>query len=76
MINHSQHYVDPNDATLHTNTIEGVWTQVKGKFKRMSGTRKNGPLLDTYLQEFSWRRLYGDAAFHHIVNDIAQLYPV
>ena len=29
-INHDLHYVDPNDPSLHTNTIEGLW----GKFKR------------------------------------------
>ena len=27
-INHDLHYVDPNDPSLHTNTIEGLW----GKF--------------------------------------------
>ena len=48
-INHDLYYVHPDDATLHTNGIEGLW----GKFKRwlpQSG-RYN---LEEYMWLFMW----------------------
>jgi transposase-like protein len=79
-INHTLHYVDPNDRTLHTNTVEGMWNCVKRKFKRMNGTRKEGPLLNSYLQQFMscmWRENFGkEDAFHNIINHIIQQYPL
>ena len=38
VVNHQLHFVDPNDATLHTNTIEGAWANIKAKFRAMHGT--------------------------------------
>ena len=29
VVNHDEGYVDPDDKTLHTNTIEGVWSLLK-----------------------------------------------
>jgi transposase-like protein len=71
-VNHSLHVVDPHDAEIHTNRVEGMWSNVK----RMSGTRKEGPLLDTYLQEFMWMQQFGNEPFHNLVNHIIEQYNV
>ena len=50
MVNHSENFVDPVTAA-HTNTIEGFWSKVKKKLKRMSGTFRDKPA--GYLDEFN-----------------------
>ena len=39
MVNHSENFVDPYTGA-HSNTIQGLWSQVKRKLKAMSGTTK------------------------------------
>ena len=53
MVNHSENFVDPY-TRAHTNTIEGVWSQVKRKLKVMIRTSK----LPSYLDEFNWQKIY------------------
>ena len=38
VVNHTLHFVDPNDQTLHFNTVEGSWGNCKAKFCAMHGT--------------------------------------
>ncbi|KAG1708474.1 putative transposase-like protein [Nymphon striatum] len=38
VVNHSLNFVDPNDPSVHTNTVEGSWANCKTKFKQMHGT--------------------------------------
>ena len=66
-VNHSKNFVDPNTG-VHTNTIEGIWSMVKRKFKRMSGTPYQH--LPGYLDEFMWRRRHDDH-FVAILEDMA-----
>lgn len=33
-VNHSIHFVDPNDDSVHTNTIEGSFAFIKAKFRQ------------------------------------------
>ena len=42
MVNHSENIVDPY-TEVHSNTIEGLWSQVKRKLKAMNGTTKAKP---------------------------------
>ena len=34
-VNHSITFVDPDDHSIHTNSIEGTWAHVKAKLKRL-----------------------------------------
>ena len=69
MVNHSENFVDPYTGA-HTNTIEGLWSQVKRKLKAMNGTLRSQ--LPGYLDEFNWRKVY----FKNILADIAEFYPL
>ncbi|XP_052828993.1 uncharacterized protein LOC128249432 [Octopus bimaculoides] len=40
-VNHSITFVDSNDASIHTNTVEGMWSNVKSNYRRMHGRSIN-----------------------------------
>ena len=53
-INHTYHYVDKEDRTIHTQTIEGFWSQLKrgiiGTYRHVSPQH-----LQKYCDEFGFR---------------------
>uniref|UniRef100_A0A914VW32 ISXO2-like transposase domain-containing protein n=1 Tax=Plectus sambesii TaxID=2011161 RepID=A0A914VW32_9BILA len=59
-VNHTLHFVDPNDRTIHTNTVEGFWSHSKQKFRKMRGTCDAH--FDSYLAEFMFRYMHVDRA--------------
>ena len=71
-VNHSLNFVDP-DTGAHTQRIENTWWGVKRSMSR-TGTSKD--LFESYLQEWLWRRHYGDDPFGNIIKHIADLYEV
>lgn len=71
-VNHSENIVDPYTGT-HSNTIEGLWSQVKRKLKAMNGTLKSK--LPGYLDEFNWRKVHPGDHFDNLLADIAEFYP-
>ncbi|CAI9734530.1 Hypothetical predicted protein [Octopus vulgaris] len=73
-VNHSVNFVDPNDASIHTNTVEGMWSHVKSNYRKMHGTSDN--LFSTYLHEFCWRRYNSSNTFMSFIKCIRQYYPV
>lgn len=58
----------------HTNTIEGLWGQVKRKLKSMIGTFKDK--LPGFLDEFNWQRLFPGYRFENMLRHVVELYPV
>ena len=74
VVNHQLPFVDPNDPTLHTNTIEGAWANIEAKFRAMHGT--SDALFNTYLQEYLWRKIHRDNVFANILYWIRHYYPV
>lgn len=70
-VNHSLHFYDSNNASIHANTVEGMRHLSKQKFKKMHGTSRE--LFGSYLQEFMWRRRYENHYFVHLLVDIASI---
>ena len=69
-IDHSKHYVDPNDPSLNTNKIEGFW----GNFKRWlpsSGPYNLAEYTKTYLW-FQQRKIRNEDPFWCLVNLIKE----
>lgn len=64
-VNHSIEFVDANDPNVHTQTIEGLWSLAKHKFRNMRGTSDN--LFDSYIAEFVWRRSHRVNTFMYIL---------
>ena len=77
MVNHSENFVDPYTGA-HSNTIEGLWSQVKRKLKAMNGTTK--AKLPGYLDEFNWSKLHQEAhpgdRFQYLLSHIAEIFPL
>ncbi|XP_050512924.1 uncharacterized protein LOC126888610 [Diabrotica virgifera virgifera] len=55
---HQNNFVDPNNDSVHTQTIESVWMRSKKKLRRQCGTSMD--LFPSYLQEFVWRERIKD----------------
>lgn len=72
MVNHSENFVDPFTGA-HSNTIEGVWSQIKRKLKAMNGTLKSK--LPSYLDKYNWRKCYPGDPFDNLLADIAEFCP-
>lgn len=64
---------------VHTQNAESNWSTAKEKLKTMKGN-SNSNFLQEYLQEFMWRRWYGEThpngCFQRILQDIAEQYPL
>ena len=77
MVNHSENFVDPY-TRAHSNTIEGLWSQVKRKLKAMNGTTK--AKLPGYIDEFNWSELHQEAnlgdRFQYMLSHIAEIFPL
>jgi transposase-like protein len=74
-VNHSVNFLDP-ETGAHTNKIEGLWAQVKRKFKEMNGCSRVH--LQSYIDEFMWRQNNGldrETSYAAILAAIATVYP-
>lgn len=70
-VNHSYNFVD-QDSRAHTQNVENMWGRAKRRNKKENGTAPH--LLDSYLQEFMWRELYGDDVFGNMILHISEVY--
>ena len=77
MVNHSENFFDPYTGA-HSNTIEGLWSQLKWKLKAMNGRTK--AKLPGYLDVFNWSKLHQEAnpgdIFHYMLSHIAEMFPL
>jgi len=53
---HAQHFVDPFQGDIHTQTIEGLWMHAKRKLRFQSETSRD--LFPSYLVEFQCCYIY------------------
>ena len=72
---HQEHFVDPNDNKVHTQSVEIMWMRAKRKIQRQFGT--SDALFLSYLHEFIWRQtVINGKYFEQCLNMIHFIYPV
>lgn len=71
-VTHAYNFVDPITGAC-TNHVETMWQKAKQKHKARYGTHR--ALLDTYLAEFMWRKLFRQDTFHHFLSQVRMMYP-
>ena len=67
----SVNFIDPNDPTVYTNTIEGVWGNCKTKFYNMHSTLNI--YFEAYLQDYLFyclfhNNIFGNLAIRYITT--------
>ena len=72
MVNHYENFVDPYTGA-HSNTIEGLWSQINRKLKAMNRTVKSKIL--SYLDEYNWWKCYPGDPFDNLLEAIAEFCP-
>ena len=71
-INHSENFVSPKDQTVHTQTIERLWRDLKEWVKK-PGIR---PIyLTQYIGRYLFLKSAGDQELHKLFLEAAKLYP-
>jgi transposase-like protein len=73
VVNHSQNFVDPEDAEANTQRIENLWMLLK-RFLRSRGTNKSDFNWE-YVCEFLFRKLYCDT-FVKFIEIVRRRYPL
>jgi hypothetical protein len=70
MVNHSQHFVNPEDGT-HTNSIEGTWNGIKLKVSPRNRTRED---MEVHLLEFIWRRRHAADLWNYFIDVLRDIH--
>ena len=73
VVNHSEHFVDPENPDIHTQNIERLWRDLKEWVKR-PGIRAK--FLYQYLARYLFIKAHHDKSLlHHFFVEAARLYP-
>ena len=76
-VNHSdpEHPFVDQSTGAHTNTIESTWQKFKSRHKKEHGTART--LLNTYVEQFLWRKKFGGAdCLYHLWSQIVEMFPI
>ena len=71
---HKREFKTPDG--VHTNTIEGLWSNLKSGFKKMHGTKDTCMALHIDEFVYRWNRKKEGDIFDLLIADIATQYPV
>ncbi|CAM1326036.1 Uncharacterised protein r2_g3502 [Pycnogonum litorale] len=71
---HEENFVNPDNATVHTQNVENIWSRAKRKLKRQYGTQDQ--LFTSYLHEFIWRNKFKNNVFGHLISTIREFYAI
>lgn len=72
-VNHSINFVDPSDKSIHTNTVERLWREVKAKVP-LYGRRKKHFVGYLARSMFMLAHKEQDKRFHVFLKEVAELY--
>ena len=74
-VDHQEHFVDPDDNEVHTQSVENMWMRAKRKIRRQFGTSDG--LFPYYFHEFIWRQTVVNGKYlEQCLNMIHVIYPV
>ena len=71
-VKHSLHFTDP-ETGAYTNSTESLWQKFKQGHKARYGTER--ALLQSYMDEFAWKKVHEGNALYHLRVRIAEHYP-
>ncbi|GAB1601106.1 hypothetical protein Ahia01_000388800 [Argonauta hians] len=72
-VNHKRYFVDPVTG-VHTNGVEGMWSNAKRKIKSMNGMRRS--LINEYMAVFMFRQEFPENVLVHLWKTISELYQI
>ena len=70
--NHSLHFIDP-ETGAYTNSIESLWQKFIMRHNSGYGTER--ALLNSYMDEFIWKKMCGGNVSYQLWSQIAEHYP-
>ncbi|VDD97842.1 unnamed protein product [Enterobius vermicularis] len=70
-VNHSLQSIHP-ETSAYTNSIESLWQKFKEGHKSRYGTER--ALLNLYMNEFIWKKIYEGNTLYHLWSQIAKRY--
>uniref|UniRef100_A0A0K0EA96 DDE_Tnp_IS1595 domain-containing protein n=1 Tax=Strongyloides stercoralis TaxID=6248 RepID=A0A0K0EA96_STRER len=65
---HQENFVNPEDANIHTQNIENLWSVLK-RFLRKKGTNRKE--IMSYINEFAFKNNYGIDAFNILLENLS-----
>lgn len=73
-INHSKHFVDPENPLIHTQNIENMWKILRKTLsKKTNYSRLN---FEAYLNEFVYRSRIRNNIFEYFINNISSYWVI
>jgi transposase-like protein len=72
IVNHSENFVSQTDPTVHTQSVESMWSRLRRFLNKKGGYRRTH--LPLYLLEFVFRVSYVDV-FEHLITAIDMRFP-
>lgn len=71
VVNHKNNFINPENHSAHTQTIEGFWSLLKRKLRVTGGTRY-GSSIESYFGDFLYRRGTTENIFEKFIKDCAE----
>lgn len=73
-VNHSQNFVNPENPTAHTQTVERMWRDLRSSIPRYGRKKADFP---SYLAEFTFKRMHPNVndRIHTFFKYAATMYP-
>ena len=76
-VNHSENFVNPNNISVHTQTVERLWKTVKAEIPKASkhSDRIYYVLIAGYKTRYNWHSLKHGMRFKLLLNHVSHCFP-